>query len=221
MLALALLSAAPRAFAQTPIPLPDTPSSGFEATPPPPPPPPSPPAAPATTTALPASMAPMAAAKSPDDMTGSLGFGVGVIGSTQIVGTQSQVAIKYWINDTLVLMPALGFALSKAMGSDSAWALAPQAMLLFVPFRSTSTRFLLGGGLGLSLADSGAAMSDTAIGVTLPIQAGVEHFFARWFSLGIAARSTFFTYMKTGDVWSTAFSINTAQLAGSLFFYTD
>ncbi len=189
---------------------------------PPPPPPPPPPAA-ETTSALPAPMAPMAMAKSAHDMTGSLGFGVGVTANPQLIGTNGTVAIKYWMRDTLALVPSLNFTLAKAMDTPAGWNVAPQVVVLFVPFAATSTRLLIGGGLGFNVSKTSGAM-DTAIGVNIPIQAGVEHFFARWFSMGIAAGSNLFSFQRLatmGNPWTMAFSINTASLLGSLFFYTD
>jgi hypothetical protein len=193
-----------------------------EAPPPEAPPPPPPPAA-ETTTALPAPMAPMAMAKSPHDMTGSLGFGVGVTANPQLIGTNGTVSIKYWMKDTLAIVPSLNFNVAKAMNTPAGWNVAPQVVVLFVPFAATSTRLLVGGGLGFNVSKISGAM-DTTIGVNIPIQAGVEHFFARWFSMGIAAGTNLFSYQRlatTGNPWTMAFSINTASLLGSLFFYTD
>ena len=63
---------------------------------------------PPTTTGSTASTASaISAPKAADDMTGSLGFGVGVIPNVQLVGTSGQVAIKYWWSDTLAFVPAL------------------------------------------------------------------------------------------------------------------
>ena len=168
-------------------------------------------------------MAPMALAKSPHDMTGSLGFGVGVTANAQLIGTSGTVAIKYWMKDTLALVPSLNFSLTKAMDTPAGWNVAPQLVVLFVPYAATSTRFLIGGGLGFNVTKVSGAM-DTGIGVNVPIQAGVEHFFARWFSMGIAAGSNLFSYQRQGipgNPWTMGFSINTATLLGSLFFYTD
>ena len=109
------------------------------------------------------------------------------------------------------------------MDTPAGWNVAPQVVVLFVPFAATSTRFLIGGGLGFSVTKVSGAM-DTGIGVNVPIQAGVEHFFARWFSMGIAAGTNLFSYQRLavpGNPWALAFSIDTASLLGSLFFYTD
>jgi hypothetical protein len=165
----------------------------------------------------------LSAPKGPDDMTGSLGFGVGVIPNAQLAGTNGQVAVKYWMRDTLAIVPALNFNITKATGTDTSWVLNPEVVALFVPFKSTSTRLLVGGGLGLSVgkAPPVTAMTDTTFHVYLPIQAGVEHFFTRWFSTGIAARTNLFDYTKTGTPYSMSIAINSAALLGSLFFYTD
>jgi hypothetical protein len=172
-----------------------------------------------------ATTANLAAPKGADDMTGSLGFGVGVIPNAQLVGTSGQVAVKYWMKDTLAIVPALNFTLTKVTGSSTGWAFSPEGVALFVPFQSTSTRLLVGGGLGISLSKaatpSGAPSSDTVFRIYLPIQAGVEHFFTRWFSTGIAARTNFVDYTKVGSTNQFGMSINTASLLGSLFFYTD
>jgi hypothetical protein len=163
----------------------------------------------------------MAAPKAADDMTGSVGFGVGVIPNNQLVGTTGQVAIKYWMSDVLAIVPALNFTLTKAMNVDAAWVFNPEAVVLFVPIRSTSTRLLVGGGLGFGVSKNPAISTDTTFEIYLPIQAGVEHFFTRWFSMGIAARTRLVDYTKTGTPYTFNVAINTASLLGSLFFYTD
>jgi hypothetical protein len=179
---------------------------------------PAPETAPAVYSPVQAIMAP----KSPDDMTGSLGFGVGVIQNVELLGTTGEVALKYWMKDNLAFVPAFNFNLAKTSGMGSTWGLDPQLVALFVPFRSTSTRLLVGGGLGLAVGKAVPGGS-TAFGLNLPIQAGVEHFFTRWFSLGIAAATNLFSYTHPGGggPYSMSFDINTASLLGSLFFYTD
>ena len=161
--------------------------------------------------------------KGADDMTGSLGFGIGVIPNAQLAGTNGQVAVKYWMHDTLAIVPALNFNITKVTGTDTSWEFNPEVVALFVPFRSTSTRLLVGGGLGFSVGKTPpvTAMTDTTFHIYLPIQAGVEHFFTRWFSTGIAARTNLFDYTKTGTPYSMSIAIDSAALLGSLFFYTD
>jgi hypothetical protein len=164
-------------------------------------------------------MTAMAMPKGADDMTGSVGFGVGAIPSTQIVGTNGTVAIKYWMGDTLALVPQLLFGVNKTEGVDATWNLAPEAVLLFVPFKTTSTRLEVGGGLGIGVGVP-APGADTTFNFYIPIQAGVEHFFLRWLSLGIAARSNFIS-VQTGTPWSFNMALNTTSLLGQVFFYTD
>jgi hypothetical protein len=187
--------------------------------PPPPPPPPPAVAPPPAATSVPPPMQAMAAPKAIDDMTGSLGFGVGVTAGTSLIIPGGTVAVKYWLSDTLSLVPALNFQLTKpaATGSTTSWNFNPEAVVLFVPFRSTSTRFSLGGGLGVGLSKIAPA-TNTAVHIYVPIQAGVEHFFTRWYSMGIAARSNLIDYQK-----DNAFSVDlsTTTFVGSLFFYTD
>jgi hypothetical protein len=179
---------------------------------------------PDATTAAPAApspMAPMVMAKSADDMTGSLGFGIGVAASTQLVGTVADVALKYWMHDNMALVPSLAFTLKKTTGVDTAWTLNPQLVLLFVPFKSTSTRLEIGGGLGFAVAGGGGT---TSFNLNIPITGGVEHFFTRWFSMGIAVGENFFTYTHpgAGAPNTIAFDITTSTtFLGSLFFYTD
>jgi hypothetical protein len=182
--------------------------------PPPPPPEAAPPPPPPPVAAAPAMP------RAEGDMTGSLGFGIGVIPSTQIVGTAGQVALKYWYQENLALVPALNLSIAKAMGTNTNWTFNPELVALYVPWRNTSTRLEIGGGLGFSFGKNAPA-TDTLFNVYLPIQGGVEHFFTRWFSLGIAARTNFFAWTKQGDAWNFAFDINTAAFLGQLFFYTD
>ena len=176
---------------------------------------------PVAASSMPAPMAPMAVAKSPDDMTGSVGFGVGLISNAELFGTDSNVAIKYWMSNTLALVPAFTFAYSKTDGVDATWVLGPEALVLFTPFVASSTRLQVGGGLGFAVGQRG---HETAFQINIPIQAGVEHFFMRWFSMGIAVRSNLFEYIDPGrrrlDDERSMIDTRTSLL-GSLFFYTD
>jgi hypothetical protein len=184
---------------------------------------------PPTAGSVPPPMQAMAAPKGAEDMTGSIGFGVGVLtraATTTLVTSDSTVALKYWLSDVLAVSPSLAFSVVKPtppMGmspaTDIQWTFNPQAVVLFVPFRSTTTRFEVGAGLGINLNKNPTVSPDTNVGIFIPIQAGVEHFFARWFSLGIAASTRFFDYEKNNSV--TILNINTAAYLGQLFFYTD
>jgi hypothetical protein len=170
----------------------------------------------------------MSAPKVGDDMTGSLGFGVGVIAGTSLVSPTASIALKYWLSDVLAVVPALNFQVLKLSSPpgggptpNTQWDFAPEAVVLFVPFRSTTTRLSLGGGLGIDIG-KGPGATTTAVHIYVPIQAGVEHFFTRWFSIGIAARSNLIDYNK--DVaFSTSITTrsNNLGVVGQLFFYTD
>jgi hypothetical protein len=169
----------------------------------------------------------MAPAKSADDMSGSIGFGVGVVQNVQLVGTTADVAIKYWMHDNLALVPQLNFNLTNVSdGGGTTWAIAPQVQVLFVPLKGASTRLEIGGGLGFAVGKT-TPMGPTFFDLAIPITAGVEHFFTRWFSMGIAVGEDFFFYQHPGGgaANTTSFTIDSGAsatvLAGSLFFYTD
>jgi hypothetical protein len=49
----------------------------------------------------------------------------------------------------------------------------------------------------------------------------VEHFFTRWFAMGIGAEFNLIDVSKQGDPWTMDISINNTTYMGSLFFYTD
>jgi len=178
----------------------------------------------AAAAAIPPPMQAMAAPKGMEDMTGSLGFGVGVqAGMTTLVSPVDVVAVKYWLSDVLAVVPSLSFQILKpnppggmAPATDTRWNFTPSAILLFVPFRSTSTRLEVGGGLAINL--SKVPPGNTAVDIAIPLTAGVEHFFARWFAMGIAAQSNLFEYAKDDHF---SININTTSFVGSLFFYTD
>jgi hypothetical protein len=160
----------------------------------------------------------MSAPKAMDDMTGSLGFGVGVVAGAQtLVTTVNSVALKYWLSDVLVVQPSFDFLYHKPSGVDADWHFAPAAQVFFVPFKSTATRLEVGGGLGFSVGKA-APGANTGVSIAVPIHAGVEHMFTRWFSLGIAAQSNVIEYVKDDHFQS---AINTTTFVGQLFFYTD
>ncbi len=105
-------------------------------------------------TNVPPPMQAMTAAKGSEDMTGSLGFGLGVTsGMTTLITPTTSIAAKYWLNDTLTVVPGFNFNVTKPApaGSTTTWVFNPEAVVLFVPFRSTSTRLEVGGGFGFSL----------------------------------------------------------------------
>jgi hypothetical protein len=189
---------------------------------------------------------PMAAAapNAPYDMTGSLGFGVGVgtltnadpnnpaPATTSLISPGAEIFMRYWFNDSLSIMPSLQFKLFKMKGSDMQWGVAPATQVVYCPWKTASTRFLIGGGIGLSFskwgndleAPVGPKPANTAVEIYVPISAGVEHFFAKWFSMGIAVGDHLVDYAKLGDAWAMSFSIDNTRsmgMVGFLFFYTD
>lgn len=188
-------------------------------------------AVPTTSSATATPVAPMAlVSKTPDDLSGAIGFGVGVTANSQLIGTSKDVGVKAWLSDTLALAPLLTFGYTKQKDVDASWRLQPEVVLLFAPVKSASTRFELGGGLGFNVGKAAPAMTtppatsgpvDTTFTVYVPIQAGVEHFFARWFSMGIAARVPLVQFTTVGDTNTISFAIDSTSLLGQLFFYTD
>ena len=198
--------------------------------------------APAMDAAAPSMMpAPAAAAMGSDNMAGQLGIGVGVTaGTTSLIVPGVAINMKYWLSDVLAVMPQLQLKMYKAKGVDMDWAFSPNALILFCPWKTTSTRLSVGGGLGLefakwgapaagampdlSVAAPGAPGPDTFIAINVPVYAGLEHFFTKWFSMGVALQNNFLQYAKQGTPWSmsvTIDNVNSLQASGFLFFYTD
>jgi hypothetical protein len=173
--------------------------------------------------------APVMAPKAADDMTGSVGFGVGVgagAGTTSLVTTDNTIAMKYWMSDAMALIPQLQLQMTKIKSTDTAWKFAPQVLADFTLLKGASTRLSAGLGLGLTLAKgmtpAATTVTDTYIAVGIPVQIGVEHFFARWFSMGLGAQFNFLSYRKQGDIpWQFDVEISNVNYMGSLFFYTD
>jgi len=165
-------------------------------------------------------VAPVMAPKASDDMTGSVGFGTGVVSGSSVLKTDNTVAMKYWMSDAMALIPKLTFTLSKTKDVKASWSFAPEVLASFVLLKGASTRLSAGLGLGFGLSKSSAA-TDTTIDLYVPIQLGVEHFFARWFSMGIGVGEKLLDFSKTGTPWTVAFSADSLQYMASLFVYTD
>jgi len=166
-----------------------------------------------------AAASPAASSEAAPGLKGALGFGVGVLPNVELLGTSGAVALKAWLTESLAIAPLFSFAYTSPKGMDASWHLRPEFIVLFAPFKNASTRFEFGGGLGFAL--NKAPPVDATFDLTLPIQAGVEHFFTRWFSVGIAARTDLVAYTEQGDFHQIAFSIDSTSLLGQLFFYTD
>lgn len=173
-------------------------------------------------------VAPMMAPKASDDMTGSVGFGVGVVAGTSLVTTNNTVAIKYWMSDAMAIVPRLTFSMTKsnsgvpgAASSPTAWQFNPEVLASFVLLKGASTRLAAGVGIGIDLNKNIVPGDSVTFGINIPIELGVEHFFTRWFSMGIAMHDQFISYSKTGDAYAFGLSVNTLSYMGSLFIYTD
>jgi hypothetical protein len=179
-------------------------------------------------------VAPVMAPKPSDDMTGSVGFGVGVGSSSTatapatLITIDNTVAIKYWMSDAMAIVPRLTFTMAKsnpgtpgAASTPTAWQFNPEVLASFVLLKGASTRLAAGAGLGINLSKNIVSGTNVTFGINVPIELGVEHFFTRWFSMGIAMHDQFISYSKTGDQYSFGLSVNTLAYMGSLFFYTD
>jgi hypothetical protein len=172
--------------------------------------------------------APVMAPKASDDMTGSVGFGTGVVAGTSLIApVTTAVGIKYWMSDAMAIVPRLTLTMTKSKvppatsAGPTAWQFNPEVLASFVLLKGASTRLAAGIGLGLYLSKNIISGTDTTFGLNLPIEIGVEHFFARWFSMGISAHNDFLAYTKTGDAYSFGLTVNTISYMGSLFIYTD
>jgi hypothetical protein len=178
-------------------------------------------------------VAPVVVPRSPDDMTGSVGFGVGVASGTDLIKTDTtNLMIKYWMSDAMAIVPRLALSINAGGGgAPTTWGFSPEVLASFVLLKGASTRLSAGVGLGIDLAKQqppaalgtpAAPNTDTYIGIYVPVNVGVEHFFTRWFAMGISADFRFLDYKKQGDGWNLGVDIDThASYMGSLFFYTD
>jgi hypothetical protein len=169
----------------------------------------------------------LAAPRPADDLTGAMGFGVGVIpGSDSLIKPDTSVlTFKYWRSDAVAWMPQVRLSLHKANDQPLAWSVEPAMLVSFTLLKGASTRLSVAGGLGLGLGKNQdpatAVNSHTHWGIFLPFQVGVEHFFASWFAMGISARFDFLNLWKQGDRWELNMEVSSTEYLGSLFFYTD
>jgi hypothetical protein len=178
-------------------------------------------------------------------MSGQFGAGVGIsAGATTLISPVQSVMLKYFLSDKAAIMPALRFNLTKVKDREAAWELSPSFLYLVTPWKTTSTRLNMGGGLGITLAQrqngtSTSTATSTSTGTTtnppaavtvgtditfavrLPVYLGVEHFFTNWFSMGIAATHDLFSFANIGDAWALSMGLDTTRFMGSMFFYTD
>jgi hypothetical protein len=213
---LSALCASLPAFAQAPAPTPETTTE--------PPPVNAPPLTPPPPKATPAE--PTKADKHENDMTGATGFGVGVLpGSSFIKPDTSLLTVKLWRSDTMAIVPRLKLSLHKETDQNTAWTIEPSAIVAYTLFKGASTRLHAGAGVGMALAknqDPATAVNSNAhVGLFVPAEIGVEHFFTRWLSIGIAARFDFLNLWKQGDHFSLDLEASDTEYQGSIFIYTD
>lgn len=183
--------------------------------------------APEGTAVMPA--APVLAPRASDDMTGSVGLGVGVgAGTSLVIPDTANLMLKYWMSDALALVPRLSMGLSKTKDVDASWAFSPSILASFVLLKGASTRLSAGVGIGLSLSKDPNAdvtanpdAAKTLVDIFIPVQLSVEHFFTRWFAMGIAIDERFLDFSKQGTPWTFGVGLDTLSYMGSLFFYTD
>jgi hypothetical protein len=174
--------------------------------------------------------APLMPARISDDMTGSVGLGVGVdAGTSLIIPATGNLMLKYWMSDVMALVPRLEFLYSKTKDADARWQLAPQVLASFVLLKGASTRLSAGAGFGFGIGKNLSATPIVAGGdataaqvqLFVPVELGVEHFFTRWFAMGIAVNEHFIDFKKQGSPWNMTIMANSVSYMGSLFFYTD
>jgi len=234
-----ILGAAIPAFAQAPAPMMAPAPVMAPAMPPAMAPMPAP--APAPEVVMPA--APVVAPKAADDMSGSIGFGVGIIGGTDnlVKPDTGNLMMKIWLNDAIALMPFVGLQLTKQKDNDALWGTDIGALAEFTIIKGASTRFSVAAGLRetnrkvIDTSDPTIDVATTTYSLGIPARLNVEHFFTRWFSVGLGAGFNVlsFTYksieatMKSSGLsqdtssWSVGCDINNLTYLGSLFFYTD
>jgi hypothetical protein len=145
-----------------------------------------------------------------------------------LLKSDDTIAIKYWMSDAMAIVPRLVFSMTKskaatagAAATPTAWNFNPEVLASFVLLKGASTRLTAGAGLGIDLSKNIVSGNDVTFGINIPIELGVEHFFTRWFSMGLAVHENFLSYTKTGDAYAFGLSASTPAYMGSLFIYTD
>jgi hypothetical protein len=168
-------------------------------------------------------------ARTGDDLTGTVGFGVGIVAGDELIKPDTgSVITKYWLNDAIALVPQLNFNITKNTGSDTAWKLEPQLRVDFTLLKGASTRLEGGAGLGLAFgknvtapaALTGATTSSNLVGIFVPVALQVEHFFTRWFAMSVGAQFNLLEYEKQGPS-TFMLDIDNITYMANLFFYTD
>ena len=154
-----------------------------------------------------------------------MGVGAGAA-TTSLITTDNTVAIKYWMSDAMAIVPRLTFSMTKtrvppADAGPMAWQFNPEVLASFVLLKGASTRLAVGAGLGINLSKNIVSGTDTTFGINIPIELGVEHFFTRWFAMGIFATSPIISFGKQGTPWQFNVDITDVNYMGTLAFYTD
>jgi hypothetical protein len=180
----------------------------------------------------------------------SIGFGFGIYApgddDAWPFSMGGTALMRYWAMDVLALEPKLKLMYAstddrQAETQDATFVINPELVLLGAPLRGKNTRFEIGGGLGIIY--EAVAHEDTSgkqdlreatdtIGVTLPVEMGVEHFFAQWFSINVGVEFNLLSYETsktkteegnhsdtTKPVSTVAFDIDSANLFLNLIFY--
>jgi hypothetical protein len=101
----------------------------------------------------------------------------------------------------------------------------PQLIVLYSLITTNSTRFEIGGGLGLDFGSLSKGKTATDEGADIPIEFGVEHFFTKWFSMDVGASFDLFGYdaQKIGTKTSTSaavFNLDSTNLFLNFMVYT-
>jgi hypothetical protein len=164
-----------------------------------------------------------------------VGFGVGVsAGNSLIKPDTANLSMKYWMNDGMALLPKLDFTIGKVKGADATWKIAPSVAIELGLIKGASTRFNAVVGVGISAGkqmgtvhndvtnkDEPVMPKDATISLFVPAGLNVEHFFTRWFSMGMGAYFNLINFNKTGDAWTFDLNLSNVNYVGSLFIYTD
>jgi hypothetical protein len=170
---------------------------------------------------------------SPGEKGGAIGFGIALLPNAELVGTSGALGLKVWLSDRFALAPLLLLRYTSPSSGPATWNIKPEIVFLAVPWKSGWTRFELGGGVGFgvtrtssltgSVAMNGDPEFDTvsSLNVSLPLQIGVEHFVARWLSLGLAARMPVVEYNRQASEHELSFSLDTTKLLAQVFIYSD
>ena len=164
---------------------------------------------------------------------GAVGFGVALLPSTQLVGTSGALGLKAWLTATVALAPLLLVRYTSPRVGPNTWNFNPEIVCLVAPWKNRWTRFEVGGGVSVAVmrtsfatgvvSESGAPAYEmsTGVNVSLPLQFGVEHFFAPWLSLGLAARMPLVEFNHQSGDKELSVSLSTSNLLAQLFIYAD